>query len=197
MTTERQDEKTAKFIGEVSSVGGQCVSAPDLSNVRDHVAKIVSTSAARRVAVGDQRLASRLFPQGAGNRKFEVITPSSMSRDEFFVALRTVDVGVSGVDLAVAETGTLIIVTREESERLVTALPQIHVAILPLSKLVSSFQEAERFVSRVLESSEGTAISLISGTSRTTDIGDVVISGVHGPRELHVFLLDQESAGSD
>jgi L-lactate dehydrogenase complex protein LldG len=119
-----------------------------------------------------------------------------MPRESFFQALQAAEIGVSPVDLGVAETGTLIIATSDESDRLVTALPKIHVAILPSSRLVYSLQGAEEHVSQMLtESGGGVAVSLISATSRTTDVGGIVILGVHGPKELHVLLLDQELPG--
>ena len=119
-----------------------------------------------------------------------------MGREDFFSMLKIVEIGISVVDLAVAETGTLVTTTWDESERLVTALPKIHVALVSRSRLVSSLREAEAYVSEVLsQSGGGVTVSLISASSRTADIGDMVILGVHGPRDLHVLLIDEELPG--
>jgi L-lactate dehydrogenase complex protein LldG len=119
-----------------------------------------------------------------------------MGREDFFSMLKIVEIGISIVDLAVAETGTLVTTTWDESERLVTALPKIHVALVSRSRLVSSLREAETYVSEVLsQSGGGVAVSLISASSRTADIGDMVILGVHGPRDLHVLFVDEELPG--
>lgn len=126
----------------------------------------------------------------------KIARQADMPRQKFFDAIRTADIGVTSVDLGVAETGTLVHVTSDESERLVTALPRIHVALLPCSRLVFSLLDAEPHLSRFLAGANaGTVVSLISGPSKTGDIGDMLIVGVHGPKELHVCLLDQELSG--
>jgi L-lactate dehydrogenase complex protein LldG len=90
----------------------------------------------------------------------------------------------------------LIISTSDESDRLVTALPIIHVAVLPRSNLVFSLEDGGQYISQILmKDSKAVSISLISASSRTSDIGGVTILGVHGPRELHVLLLDEELSG--
>jgi L-lactate dehydrogenase complex protein LldG len=120
-----------------------------------------------------------------------------MSREQFFAALRIAEIGVSSADLAVAETGTLIMTTSDDMERLVTALPRTHVAVLPHSRLVNSIADAATYVTGILtENNTRGTISLISGTSSTADIGGLVVSGVHGPKNLYVCLLDRELLGS-
>lgn len=171
-------------------------SVPDLAAVREYVIKLALASKAKRIVVCGDGLSSKLFPAEISVGPFEVASRWKMSRESFVEALEAAEIGVSPVDLGVAETGTLIIATSDESDRLVTALPKIHVAVLPCSKLVYSLQDAEEHVSQMLTAgSGGVAVSLISATSRTTDVGGIVILGVHGPKELHVLLLDQELPG--
>jgi len=186
----------SRFSAQVTAVGGHFESVPDLPSAREYVTKLALARNAKRIVVCDDALSSRLFPTGAPEGLFEVAGSANSSREAFFKALETAKIGVSSVDLAVAETGTLIIATSNESNRLVTALPEVHIAILPRSKLVDSLQEAEPHVSEILKrTTGGVTISLISASSRTSDIGDMVILGVHGPKELHVLLLDQELPG--
>jgi L-lactate dehydrogenase complex protein LldG len=118
-----------------------------------------------------------------------------MSREAFYTALQTATIGVSSADLAVAETGTLIDATPEESDRLVTALPEIHVAFLSRSRLVRSLHDAEPYVSQMLRREDRIVVSLISASSRTTDFGGLLVLGAHGPKELHILFLDQAPAG--
>ncbi len=193
-TAEDQDNMVSRFRAAVVSVGGHFASARDLSAVRDYVNNLALGLKVKRIVVS-ATLPSELFSPPAAQVSFQIVSQAKMSRKEFFTAITTAEIGVSTVDLAVAETGTLIVATSDEAERLVTALPKIHVAVLPRSKLFFSLQDAEPHVSQMLTTTRGgVAISMISATSRTTDIGGMVVLGVHGPRDLHVLLLAEELA---
>ena len=104
------------------------------------------------------------------------------------------DMGVSGANIAIADTGTLVIVTNEGNGRLVTTLPPIHVAIVGYEKLVRNLDDATAILKILARSGTGqkmTAyVSFISGPSRTTDIEKTLTLGVHGPGEVHIVFVD-------
>lgn len=195
-STADRERKVSRFGAQVRAVGGHFEFIRDLQAARDYVTKLALAWNAKQIAVCDDPLSSTLFPSGSTQRAFEVVSPASSPREIFFKAVETAKIGISSADWAVAETGTLIIATSNESNRLVTALPEVHVAIVKSSKLVASLREAEPHISEILKGTTGgVTISLISASSRTSDIGDIVIPGVHGPKELHILLLDEESTG--
>ena len=111
-------------------------------------------------------------------------------RQVFFDA----QMGISGANVAIAETGTLVIVSNEGNARLVTTLPPIHVAIVGYEKLVSSMDDATAILKVLSKSATGqkqTAyVSFITGPSRTSDIEKTLALGVHGPIELHIIFVD-------
>ena len=111
-------------------------------------------------------------------------------RQVFFDA----DMGISGANIAIAETGGLVIISNEGNARLVTTLPPIHVAVVGYEKLVSSMDDATAILKVLSKSATGqkqTAyVSFITGPSRTTDIEKTLALGVHGPRELHIIFVD-------
>ena len=96
------------------------------------------------------------------------------------------DVGVSGVNLAVAETGTLCVVENEGNGRLVTALPRIHVAVMGMERVVEDWDQAAHLLQLLPMAAIGddaaTYVNLITGP-RAADEAD-------GPEELHLVLLD-------
>lgn len=102
--------------------------------------------------------------------------------------------GITGANVAIAESGTIAIVTNEGNADLVSTLPPIHVAVLGVEKIVPSIDDAIAMLKLLPRS--GTAqqitsyVSLITGPSRTSDIELVPVVGVHGPKELHIVLLD-------
>lgn len=191
-----RERVTSRFVAEVTSVGGNVAQVSALAGAQDYVVKLAIASNAKRLVLCARGLAPELFPPGTALEQLEIARQTDMPREEFFDAVKMADIGVTLVDLAVAETGTVILATSDELERLATALPRIHVALLSHSKLVFSLQDAEPHVSRFLEEAgRGGAVSLISGPSRTADIGGRLVVGVHGPGELHVCLLRQLRGG--
>ena len=187
---EQRESIVSKFNAQVTSVNGRFRCVPDLQEASEYITKIALERNAKRIVVSDDPLMSELLNELVQRKLFDVSSRTTSSRDEFYKALKDAEIGVSSVDLAVAETGTLIIVSSDEANRLVTALPQVHVAIVPRSKLISSLEEAGPYLSETTrEPTGGVTLSLISSSSRTSDIGKEVILGVHGPKEMHVLLL--------
>ncbi len=96
------------------------------------------------------------------------------------------DVGVSGANLAVAETGSVVLVTNEGNGRMVTSLPRVHVAVLGIEKIAPTWDEAAVWLSLLARSATGQPLSIyttaITGPARPAD--------PDGPEEVHVVLVD-------
>jgi L-lactate dehydrogenase complex protein LldF len=102
----------------------------------------------------------------------------------------TVRVGITGVLVGVAETGSLILVGGPGRPLTASLLPEIHIAILKMSAMVATLAEA-LCRPEVRASAAG---AIITGPSRTADIEMTLTIGVHGPSELLVFLIDDSDA---
>jgi L-lactate dehydrogenase complex protein LldG len=96
------------------------------------------------------------------------------------------DAGVTEVDYAVAETGTLVIRHRPEHGRLLSLVPFVHVAVVEpgcfLPDLLDLFEVLKR-------DGVGSGVTMISGPSKTADIEMNVVTGVHGPNVVKTFIL--------
>ncbi len=190
--THDQGDLITQFSSQIRAVRGYFASAPNLAAVTEYVTTLALATKAKRLVVFGAELGSNLFISGS-QLPFEVAALPKTRRADFFEALQVAEIGISPADYGVAETGTLIIATSDESERLVTALPRIHVAVLPRAKLVHRLEDVAPYVSQLLPRNfEAVSISLISASSRTSDVGGISILGVHGPMEFHVLLLDQD-----
>jgi L-lactate dehydrogenase complex protein LldG len=103
------------------------------------------------------------------------------------------DVGISGANALAADTGAIVLVENESNIRLVTSTPPIHIALVPVDKIVPTLLDAVK-VAIVQAAYTGlyppTYINIIAGPSSTADIERVRVYGAQGPRELHVVLLD-------
>jgi len=98
------------------------------------------------------------------------------------------DVGITGCFCAIAETGTLVFVTGPQTPSATFLLPDTHVAIVRVDQLVPGMEEAFARV-RTLGAMPR-AINLVSGPSRTGDIEQTIVLGAHGPRRVHIVLVD-------
>ncbi len=98
-------------------------------------------------------------------------------------------VGITGCFCAVAETGTLMQLSSPETFSSAALLPETHIAIVPVSRIVGSMEEA--FALALKERGElPRATNFISGPSRTGDIEQTIVLGAHGPYRVHVILVD-------
>ena len=95
------------------------------------------------------------------------------------------DVGISTAQAAIAETGTLVLDSAEERHRLVSLVPPVHIAVVNASAIVETLSDALTLLQREKISS---AVTFITGPSRTADIELTLAIGVHGPQELYVIV---------
>jgi L-lactate dehydrogenase complex protein LldG len=108
-------------------------------------------------------------------------------REDMIVA----DIGVTGVSHAIAETGSVSIAAGRGVSRLISLLPPVHIAIVRQAQIVPSLDEL--FSIRRSEFLERGALdytNIISGPSRSADIEQTLIKGMHGPREVHMVIVD-------
>lgn len=98
-------------------------------------------------------------------------------------------VGITGVFCAVAETGTLLTLSGPDTAATTSLLPETHIAVVALSRLVAGMEEALALIGA--ECGElPRAANFISGPSRTGDIEQTIVLGAHGPARVHVVLVN-------
>lgn len=109
-------------------------------------------------------------------------TARATLRDRFAAS----DVGISGVNFGIAETGTIVIVENEGNIRLTTSLPRLHIAVMGIEKVVPRFADLDVFLKLLPRSGTGQRLttyqSFITGTKRRADD--------EGPDEVHIVMLD-------
>jgi len=151
------------------------ITAPALHMTKERIAEVLS-----------QRL-GRPVPADAR----EIVT---IAREEMRRHFIRADIGISGANLAIAESGTLVIVSNEGNVRLATTLPPVHIALVTAEKFVETLEEAAVLLKVLTVASSGkkltSYVSFITGPSSTTDIEKENVVGVHGPKEVHIVILD-------
>ena len=97
------------------------------------------------------------------------------------------------MDYAIAETGTAVVLPRQGLSRLVSLVPPVHVAVVRPREVLESLDDL--FILRRLAYYEGggdmgSYMNFITGPSRTADIEQKLVIGVHGPKEVHMVLME-------
>jgi L-lactate dehydrogenase complex protein LldG len=118
--------------------------------------------------------------------------------------LETTSGASDGFDLAavtpvlsgVAETGTLFVHSGEPTPNTLHFLPETHIAIVYRDELVGTYEEAwaalrKKFGSDLSNGAMPRTVSMVTGPSRSADIGKILLMGAHGPKRLHIILVDE------
>ena len=99
-------------------------------------------------------------------------------------------VGISGAFVAIAETGTLMMLSGPETPASMHLLPETHIAVVPMERVVAHY-EAAFALARDERGQLPRATNLVSGPSRTGDIEQTIVLGAHGPYRVHVILVGE------
>ncbi|MDQ6663888.1 MAG: lactate utilization protein [Acidobacteriota bacterium] len=97
--------------------------------------------------------------------------------------------GITSADYALADTGTLVMLSSPQEARMISLLPPAHIAVVPAHKILSGLDELLTLLPRPSE--QTSSMVLITGPSRTGDIEQILVRGVHGPGEIHVIVVDE------
>ncbi len=135
---------------------------------------------------------SKLFSEKFGIPYYEKPEDlTKFAREKLRSEFLNADMGVSGANFAVAETGTIVVVENEGNARLTTTVPKIHVALVGIEKLIPRYEDLSLFLTVLARSATGqkssTYVSFITGPRQTTDMD--------GPEEFHLVLLDNGRSG--
>jgi len=195
------DQYQAKFEAEWTKVAGvahRVSTGQELERILQKILAASGTNAvvlSRNPLLAELRLADRLTSLG------EVVTawpdgppaPDGPLLQEFQAASFEAGVGITGVDYVLAETGSLVLTSLTEGAQLASLAPPVHVALYRRDQLVGSLDEV--LAKLPLQPTSGRAapgrsVVIVTGTSRTADIEQILIRGVHGPREAHAILVE-------
>ena len=172
------------FKENLEAVDGHCIVVENRADVVQALYEIINKLQgtylkAKRIAVSDSPDIERLVNLVDADVDTFAIAPTASEVFNF-------DVGISNAQAGIAETGTLVLDSSRERNRLVSLVPPVHIAILNASSIVQTLGEA---LSSLQQSAEVSPIvTLVTGPSRTADIELTLAIGVHGPQELYVIV---------
>ncbi|PYS70648.1 MAG: hypothetical protein DMF69_12830 [Acidobacteria bacterium] len=172
------------FKENLEAVDGHCIIVETRSDVVQALYEIINKLQgtylkAKRIAVSDSSEIERLVNLVDVDVDTFAVAPTASEVFNF-------DVGITYAQAGIAETGTLVLDSSRERNRLVSLVPPVHIAILNASSIVQTLGEALATLRQAEEVSP--IITLVTGPSRTADIELTLAIGVHGPQELYVIV---------
>ncbi len=176
------EDRVACFLAEAERVNVTHERLADYTSVADAVATYLKANnlpAAIRVAT-DAELDA--IPWADTQPMLTVRTGAAVPTDQ---------VSVTSAFAGVAETGTVVLLSSPQSPTTLNFLPDVHICVLPVSRIEGTY---EAVWARV-RATHGSGVmprvlNCITGQSRTADIEQTLLLGAHGPRKLHIILVD-------
>jgi L-lactate dehydrogenase complex protein LldG len=172
----------------VSAEVFRCTTAVD---ARDALIRLVEAARVRKAVVVESPLQIAAgVTEALRTRGIEVYTEP----EKIAAHADTADIGISGVEFGIAETGSVFQDGYAIATRLVTILPPLHVVFLPSAHIVPGITEAFEIIARSFDRGY---LSFITGPSRTGDIERVLTIGVHGPGRFAIIAVDEQPKGGN
>ena len=176
--TSDNEALVAGMLERVEAVGGTAVRVSNAAEAREYVA---------RVTEGRDAIASNsTFLAGLGIAGITGVRTGFTTEPELRAACAETAFGISSANYALADTGTLVMISSAEEARFISLLPPVHIAIVPSERILSGLDDLFTRVPRPADISS--SLVFITGPSRTGDIELELVRGVHGPGELHVVV---------
>jgi L-lactate dehydrogenase complex protein LldG len=171
-----------RFRENLISIGGNCRIVSDEQEAAREIQAVIDDQKASVIAVSDSPLVNKV----CGLLKTNQILLKKATAAELFES----DLGITGAQWAIAETGTLLLESDREFNRLASLVPPIHVAVLEGGFIRQTLGEILELVNENGAENLSRTVTFITGPSRTSDIELTLAIGVHGPAELHVIIIE-------
>jgi L-lactate dehydrogenase complex protein LldF len=156
-----------EYIIQLAGERPSHIIAPAIHKTRGQVAELFTRELGRRVPADPEEL-------------------TRVARAELRERFLQAEMGITGANFAVADTGTIVLVTNEGNGRMVTSLPRVHVAVMGVEKVVPSMSDLVVFLPILAKSATGQKLSAYT----TLVQGPRPAGELEGPEEFHLVLLD-------
>jgi L-lactate dehydrogenase complex protein LldG len=188
---ERRESLIEQFATELTRIGGHLFRAASPAAASEYVERLARSAGAKSVVGWDSPLVERVAPP----ELFEKIGVEFLrdgAAGSFVNTAIDSEIGITAVDYALADTATLVLISGAGRARSASLVPPVHLAVVEARQIISGLDDLFPLLAETGNGSDRhmpSAITFITGPSRTADIELTLVVGVHGPQQLHVVLL--------
>jgi L-lactate dehydrogenase complex protein LldG len=173
------EKRVSTMLACVEALAGKTHRAATPADARDFVAAAIegkSVVASNAPFLADCRISS-----------LPGVRSGVTDREELRALCASADVGITSADYALADTGTLVMIASPREARMVSLLPPAHIAVVPRDRILTGLDELFSVLPN--PAAETSSMVLITGPSRTADIEQILVRGVHGPGRITVVVV--------
>ena len=167
------------FRARIEALAGKTHRAQSLDDARNYVARVLNG----RSAVASN---AALLRQ-CGITALAGVESGITDRARLRALCSSAACGITSANYALADTGTLVMLASVQEARMISLLPPVHIALVDRDRLLTGLDELLSILPRPAE--QTSSMVLITGPSRTADIEQILVRGVHGPGEIHVVVV--------
>jgi L-lactate dehydrogenase complex protein LldG len=168
------------FAREFSQAAGKFIYCESESDLRNNLSSLMTEKQWDEIYCLDPEIISLLKDTGI----------KVQSGPEAFNSMRP---GITQCEYLIARFGSIMVSSKQAGGRKMNVFPESHIVIARTNQIVPEIKDAISGIQKKYEGNLPSMISLITGPSRTADIEKTLVMGAHGPRELYLFLLDNDS----
>ena len=183
-TTVQTDDLYRRFEAALTKVGGICHRVADMPFAAEAVENIMGGA---DTPIWTAPMVRDLFPTLVDTLE---VAGVSIRYPQDAADVRDQPFGLSVAQQAIAETGSVVLVERELTDRSVGLMTETHIVVCALNDLAPSLDDAGETLAAVA-STRGSYVTLVTGPSRTADIERQLTVGVQGPARLHVIFIER------
>jgi L-lactate dehydrogenase complex protein LldG len=193
-----RDGVVEKFRKEFELVSGEFHYCDTGSAVIQSLTQLIQSSASSRIAVSGHPICARLgiaksLQTQLANMNLlveDIESENSFDRTRLRNSMAQVSLSITGAEYLIAESGTIVSVAGPQASRQISLLPSIHVVLATPQQIFPNMAELFLEIQRTNGTNlPGSALTFITGPSRTADIEKVLIKGVHGPMRLVLMMV--------
>jgi L-lactate utilization protein LutC len=142
-----------------------------------------------RAALGNRSAIASNAPllEECGITRLPAVRSGIANREKLRELCASAEVGITSADYALADTGTLVMLSSPQEARMISLLPPAHIAVVSGDRILSGLDELFALLPNPAEITS--SMVLITGPSRTADIEQILVRGVHGPGEITVVAI--------
>jgi L-lactate dehydrogenase complex protein LldG len=173
------EARVQSFCTRIEALAGKTHRAASAGDARDYVANVIA---------GRSAIASNApILRECGITSLPGVQAGVTDRDELRAICSSAACGITGADYALADTGTLVMLSSRQEARLISLLPPVYIALVARQRLLTGLDELLTVLPQ--PAAQTSSMVLITGPSRTADIEQILVRGVHGPGEIHVVVV--------
>jgi L-lactate dehydrogenase complex protein LldG len=174
-----EDSLDITFAKEFTKAAGQFIYCEDTEELKANLISLIAENKWENIYCQDNKIKKTLNDAG-----IQFSSEASSFSD--------MEVGITNCEFLIARLGSIMVSSKQTSGRRMNVYPPSHIVIADTSQIVPDIKHALKAIKEKYSNNLPSLISVITGPSRTADIEKTLVMGAHGPKNLFVFLLDNQ-----